>query len=88
MTSDVGFGAPSIPRTHPGAAPRSEAFKGAHSGSAQSWPSALTAHDPGAGKGEPEEKVSALGWVTPEADLKARIWDVNNLLGSPRSSTT
>lgn len=28
MTSDVGFGAPGIPRTHPGATPRSEATRG------------------------------------------------------------
>lgn len=36
------------------------------------------------GKGSQKRRVSALGWVTPEADLKARIWDVNNLLGKPQ----
>lgn len=78
VTSDVGFGVPCIPRTHPGAAPRSEVIKDVHSGSAQNWPCALRAHDTRAGKGEPRQKP--LGWVTPAADLKARIWDVNNLL--------
>lgn len=58
MTSDVKFGAPCITRTHPGA-PRSEAIKGTRYGSAQSWPCALGAFDPGVGKGSQERRISA-----------------------------
>lgn len=73
MTSDVGLRAPGILRTHPGAAPRSEAIKGAHSGSAQSWPCAHELVTMELGKESQERRVGALGWVIPEADLKARI---------------
>lgn len=72
--SDVGLGAPGILGTHPGAAPKPEAIKGARSGSG--WSCAHGDCGPGAGQGSQERRVGA-----PETDHEAQIWEV--IPGSP-----
>lgn len=73
MTSDVGLGAPSIPRTCPGAAPMSEAIRSACLGQLRAGHVLMETVTPELGQGSQGGRVGAFGWVTPKADLETRI---------------
>lgn len=74
MTSDVELGAPSIPKTCPGAAPMPEAIRGACLGQLRAGHVLMETVTPELGKGSQGGRVDAFGWVTPKADLEERIW--------------
>lgn len=74
MTSDVGLGAPSICRTRPGTAPGSVAIRGVCLGQLRASHVLMETVTLELGQGSQERRVGALGWVTHEADLEARIW--------------
>lgn len=74
MSSDVGLGALSIPRTLPGAAPGSQAIRRVHLGQLRAGHLLMKTVALELGQGSQEKRVGALGWVTSEAGLEARIW--------------